>query len=48
MLRDASIVVYIGGLVVRTGRISVIDAAIGAVFVGVIGNALNLMVPALP
>jgi len=42
-LLDAFVAVYIGSLVVRSGRISVIGAAIGAVFVGIIGNALNLM-----
>ncbi len=42
-LLDAFVAVYIGSLVVRSGRIEVVGAAIGSVFVGLIGNALTLM-----
>ncbi len=42
-LLDAFVAVYLGSVVVRSGRINVIGTAIGALFVGLIGNALTLM-----
>lgn len=42
-LLDAFVAVYLGSLIVRSGRVNVVGAAVGAVFVGLIGNALTLM-----
>lgn len=42
-LLDAFVAVYLGSLLVRSGKINVLGAAIGSVFVGLIGNALTLM-----
>jgi ribose/xylose/arabinose/galactoside ABC-type transport system permease subunit len=42
-LLDAFVAVYLGSVVVRSGRINVVGTAVGALFVGLIGNALTLM-----
>jgi ribose/xylose/arabinose/galactoside ABC-type transport system permease subunit len=42
-LLDAFVAVYLGSLLVRSGKINVLGAAIGSVFVGLIANALTLM-----
>lgn len=42
-LLDAFVAVYLGSIVMRSGRINVLGTAIGALFVGLIGNALTLM-----
>lgn len=42
-LLDAFVAVYLGSLLVRSGKINVLGSAVGAVFVGVIGNALTLL-----
>ncbi len=42
-LLDAFVAVYLGSIVMRGGRINVLGTAIGALFVGLIGNALTLM-----
>lgn len=42
-LLDAFVAVYLGSVVVRNGRINVLGTAVGALFVGLIGNALTLM-----
>ncbi len=42
-LLDAFVAVYLGSLLAPSGRINVLGAAIGALFVGLIGNALTLM-----
>lgn len=42
-LLDAFVAVYLGSVVVRSGKINVLGTAIGALFVGLIGNALTLM-----
>ena len=41
MLLDTFVAVYLGGVVSRSGRITVVGTAIGALFVGLIGNALT-------
>lgn len=43
MLLEGFVAVYLGSLLSRAGRITVVGAAIGALFVGVIGNALTLL-----
>lgn len=43
MLLDTFVAVYLGSVVSRTGRITVIGTAIGALFVGLIGNALTIL-----
>jgi ribose/xylose/arabinose/galactoside ABC-type transport system permease subunit len=42
-LLDAFVAVYLGSLVAHSGKVNVIGTAIGALFVGLIGNALTLM-----
>ncbi|PKQ18627.1 MAG: hypothetical protein CVT68_02465 [Actinobacteria bacterium HGW-Actinobacteria-8] len=42
-LLDAFVAVYLGSLLVRSGKINVLGAAVGSVFVGLIANALTLM-----
>jgi ribose/xylose/arabinose/galactoside ABC-type transport system permease subunit len=42
-LLDAFVAVYLGSLIARSGKVNVVGAAVGAVFVGLIGNALTLM-----
>jgi len=42
-LLDAFVAVYLGSLLVRSGKINVLGAAIGSVFVGLIANGLTLM-----
>ena len=42
-LLDAFVAVYLGSVVGRSGRINVVGSAVGALFVGLIGNALTLM-----
>jgi ribose/xylose/arabinose/galactoside ABC-type transport system permease subunit len=42
-LLDAFVAVYLGSVVIPGGRINVVGTAIGALFVGLIGNALTLM-----
>jgi ribose/xylose/arabinose/galactoside ABC-type transport system permease subunit len=42
-LLDAFVAVYLGSIVMRSGRINVLGTAVGALFVGLIGNALTLM-----
>jgi ribose transport system permease protein len=43
MLLDGFVAVYLGSIVVPSGRINVLGTAVGALFVGLIGNALTLM-----
>lgn len=43
MLLDTFVAVYLGSVVSRTGRITVVGTAIGALFVGLIGNALTIL-----
>ena len=42
-LLDAFVAIYLGSVVVRNGKINVLGTAVGALFVGLIGNALTLM-----
>jgi ribose/xylose/arabinose/galactoside ABC-type transport system permease subunit len=42
-LLDAFVAVYLGSLVARSGKVNVVGSAVGAVFVGLISNALTLM-----
>lgn len=42
-LLDVFVAVYLGSLLVRSGKINILGAAVGAVFVGLISNALTLM-----
>ncbi len=42
-LLDAFVAVYLGSLVARSGKVNVVGSAIGALFVGLISNALTLM-----
>lgn len=42
-LLDVFVAVYLGSLLVRSGKINILGAAVGAIFVGLISNALTLM-----
>ncbi len=42
-LLDVFVAVYLGSLLVRSGKINILGAAVGSVFVGLISNALTLM-----
>lgn len=43
MLLDTFVAVYLGSVVSSSGRITVVGTAIGALFVGLIGNALTIL-----
>lgn len=43
MLLDTFVAVYLGSVVSKTGRITVLGTAVGALFVGLIGNALTVL-----
>lgn len=42
-LLDVFVAVYLGSLLVKSGKINILGAAVGSVFVGLISNALTLM-----
>lgn len=42
-LLDVFVAVYLGSLLVKSGKINILGAAVGSIFVGLISNALTLM-----